>query len=321
MKHRVLIIGLGRIGMGYDLELNQDQYVLSHARAFSLHNDFELVGGVDLDPIRCQQFNDRYGCKTFNSVRSAVKEASPSLVVVATPTDSHYTIIKEIISLIAPSTILCEKPIAFDIEHAREIVQTCRRNNCHLFVNYMRSSDVGVGEIKKRFNDGTIQTPVNGMVWYSGGLLNSASHLVNLCQRLLGDVIATQIVDKGINYLSKDPDPDFKVRFKTGEINFLALRDQAYFHNTIELLAKNGRLRYEYGGEEIVWQASSTNKVFSGYTMLMHEYEKFRSDFFRIQWHVADQLSNFLSGKIADICDGNDALITLEVLAGIKSKM
>ena len=41
-----LLIGLGQIGMGYDLLLD-DQFILTHAKAISLHKDFNLVAAVD----------------------------------------------------------------------------------------------------------------------------------------------------------------------------------------------------------------------------------------------------------------------------------
>jgi len=45
----VLIVGLGQIGMGYDLGL-PPQNVLSHARAFQNCPGFRVIGGVDPDP-------------------------------------------------------------------------------------------------------------------------------------------------------------------------------------------------------------------------------------------------------------------------------
>ena len=51
MKEKCLVIGLGQIGMGYDLDCDPNTSVYSHARAISLHPDFELVGAVDLSQL------------------------------------------------------------------------------------------------------------------------------------------------------------------------------------------------------------------------------------------------------------------------------
>lgn len=49
MRKSVLIIGLGQIGMGYDLHLDPTLHIYSHARAFSLHSDFDLLAAVEPD--------------------------------------------------------------------------------------------------------------------------------------------------------------------------------------------------------------------------------------------------------------------------------
>ncbi len=44
MTYRVLIVGLGQIGLGYDLGGAPAEQVYSHARAVSRHPAFTLVG-------------------------------------------------------------------------------------------------------------------------------------------------------------------------------------------------------------------------------------------------------------------------------------
>ena len=42
-----MVVGLGQIGMEYDLSLSDDKYVYTHASAFSTHTNIELSCGVD----------------------------------------------------------------------------------------------------------------------------------------------------------------------------------------------------------------------------------------------------------------------------------
>ena len=317
--HDVLIIGLGRIGMGYDLEHDPERYALSHARAFQNHPGFRLAGGVDPDGRRRDLFQKHYGCAAFSDVSEAVAATMPSMVVVATPTELHYSTVQAVLAAGKPVAILCEKPISFDSAEAHALVQSCREKNCALYVNYMRRSDVGVDAVMQRLRDGRIAGPVKGVVWYSKGLFNSASHFVNLLQYLLGKVECMRVRDKGRLLDGKDPESDVDIVFTGGQIRFVALPIENFFHNSMELLATNGRLRYEHGGQRVTWESTVANSVFSGYTTLNPEPELLRSDFFRAQWHVADQLAASLAGKPARICSGSDALDTLDVLAQIKN--
>ena len=41
--YKCLIVGLGDIGLKYDLGLSK-RFVYTHARAISIHPDFELIG-------------------------------------------------------------------------------------------------------------------------------------------------------------------------------------------------------------------------------------------------------------------------------------
>lgn len=318
MKYSVLIVGLGRIGIGYDLNHDKDQYILTHVRAFNSHARFQVAGGVDPDPANCNLLETRYRCRAFGDIATAINKTAPEVVVVATPTELHCTVIEEILRLCKPLAILCEKPISYNVGDARKIVKACKAINCDLFVNYMRRSDVAIGEIINRLKNGKIVSPIKGVVWYTKGLFNSASHFVNLSQELFGKVEEMQIIDKGRQLDGVDPEPDFKIKFTGGEIYFCAAETQAYFHNTMELLAANGCLRYERGGEQVIWRGTSKSKVFSGYTTLDIEAEALKSDFFRVQWHVVDQLALSLTGNPARICSADDALVTLDILAEVR---
>ena len=59
-KYSVLIIGLGNIGMRFDYENNSKNIILTHAKAFKLNNNFNLIGGVDIK----DNINDfkKYAC-------------------------------------------------------------------------------------------------------------------------------------------------------------------------------------------------------------------------------------------------------------------
>jgi len=321
MTHSVLIIGLGQIGIGYDLAKSSEHYVLSHARAFQQHPSFELVGGVDPIIGRRRVFEKHYSCQSFHDIESAMEAFHPEIVVVSTPTAMHGQTIKTILKSERPSVILCEKPLAHDLKEAREVIDQCVKSKCDLYVNYMRYSEPGVTEIKQRLDDGRIGHPVKGVVWYSKGLFNSGSHFISLLQYLLGKVTATQIYSPGRLWDDLDPEPDYSISFLRGSVNFFAVRAEDFFHNTLELIAPNGRLRYEQAGARIIWQSTTKNVFYADYTSLDTSEDIISSDFSRIQWHVANQLASQLQGQTAYLCSGADAYGTLETLVQIKEKL
>jgi predicted dehydrogenase len=312
MNLGVLLVGLGRIGMGYDLPLAGGDRVCSHARAFTLHPAFRLVGGVDPDSKNRRIFEQTYAGPSFASLAAALGDCQPDVIVIAGPTEAHGVILREALGSSQLRAVLCEKPISYDLAEARAMVRECEEQNVRLFVNYMRRSDPAAIEIKRRLDLGEIQTPVKGVAWYSKGFLHNGSHFFNLLEYWLGSMEGAAVLDAGRLWDNRDPEPDVRVVFSRGTVVFLAAREEAFSHYTVELVAPNGRLRYDRGGEEVSWQSAGADPDFQDYFVLSGAPEMIASGMDRYQWNVADQMALALAGRGHSLCSGQEALATLE---------
>jgi predicted dehydrogenase len=318
-KHRVLIIGLGRIGLQYDYDKPKDQFALTHSRAFSQHPAFELVGAVDIREENRRSFAAQYVAPAFADIESAMKTTQPAVVVLATPTAEHQRHLEQVFAWGKVRAVLCEKPISASKQSAEEMLELCARMQSTMYVNYMRRADVTVEEIKARLADGRIQGPVRGQIWYSRGLFNSASHFVNLLEYIFGEVKEVHLIAPGQLYPPQDPEPDFRLSFAEADFVFQAVRNTTIFYNAMEWLTANGRLRYEQGGAKVHWNAAHSDGVFSGYTGINEgRTEILPCDFYQVQHHVADQLAACLSGKVGKICTGEQGLQTLRTIDRIQ---
>ncbi|MDP2030671.1 MAG: Gfo/Idh/MocA family oxidoreductase [Thiobacillus sp.] len=320
MTQGVIVIGLGQIGMASDQDLDPMAHVHTHARAFHQHPAFELLAGVDADAQRREEFQHTYGRPAFANVADALESASPDVVVIAVPTSMHSAVLKQVLATCRPRAILCEKPLSYDINEAREMVSLCEQANCQLFINYVRRADPAVREIKRRLDSGQIATPLKGVVWYSKGLFNNGSHFFDLLQYWLGEMQSFQLVQRGRTW-GEDPEPDLAVTFANGRIHFLAAREEDFSHYTVELVSPNGRLRYDLGGERVLWQPAVASVSAPGYTVLDPVEQGIPNALSRIQWYVADQLAVALLGQPAAVCTGSEALRTIEHLTSIKNAL
>lgn len=195
MTEKCLIIGLGQIGMGYDLTLDTVKAVYCHARAFSLHPAFELIGAVDPSATQRDLFKNHYCLPAYSDTASALKAETAGVVVIASPTVQHGAVLSEVLSHSTPNAILCEKPLSYDLAEAREMVEACEGAGVMLFVNYMRRADPGVIEVKKRIESGKIASPIKGFAWYSKGFLHNGSHFFNLLEFWLGAFVKAKVLD------------------------------------------------------------------------------------------------------------------------------
>ena len=321
MAISTLIIGLGQIGMAYDLHLNSDRYVYSHARAFSKHQKFYLIGGVDPDGQRRQTFTHTFGCPAYAQLDTALELHQPDLVIIAVPTRYHGQTLQRVIERSHPKIILCEKPLSYDLQEARLMVQSCATRCIRLCVNYMRRSDPGTIEIRRRIMGGEFGVRFKGVAWYSKGFLHNGSHFFNLLEHWLGPMRSSVVLNPGRLWDDTDPEPDVQVTFERGDVVFLAAWEEAFSHYTIELLSPSGRLRYERGGELIQWQPTEPDPHFHSYTVLSEKPETMSSGMDRYQWHVAEQLARALDGHDAQLCSGVDALRTLESMTRVLERI
>jgi predicted dehydrogenase len=319
MKLRALVVGLGQIGMEYDLQEDPSNYILTHARAFHSHPNFTLVGGVDTNHSRLIIFREKYHCKGYNNLLIALTELQPQVVAVSVPTYLHYQIINQILDFNCIKVILCEKPLDYSLTQASSIINNCRSKDVKLFVNYMRRSDRAVKEIKRRIETGLIAQPIKGVCWYSKGIIHNGSHFLNLLQYWLGEVIDFKMINYGRTLENNDLEPDVKFFFDCGAVIFLAAKEEHYSHYSIELISKSGRLHYQQGGQKISWQNVVEDPIYNNYKSLESIETSMFSDLNKIQWHVVDQIHANLNGIESSLCDAEDALQTLKVLSKISS--
>ena len=152
MRKKCLVVGLGQIGMAYDLSLDPARYISTHVRAFSAHPAFELSGAVDSSEKQRHMFEQHYKKPSFSSLSESLQKIKPEVVVIATPTTTHLAVLDQVLGECSPQAILCEKPLAYEPEEGTKMVEACHKTGTKLFVNYMRRSDSGSVDSKGASN-------------------------------------------------------------------------------------------------------------------------------------------------------------------------
>lgn len=319
MTLKALVVGLGQIGMGYDLGAAPQDRISTLARAFAEHDEFELVAGVDPSLSRRESFSAHYHKPAFSNLAAALGGLAPSVVAIAVPTEAHYPVLLEVLKASSIKAILCEKPLSYDLADAVKMVELTDRAGVSLYTNYMRRCDRAVVEVRRRLLNGEIEGPVKGVCWYSKGLFNNGSHFLNLLQFWLGEVINFEIIDNGRAWAGKDPEPELKIKFELGQIYFHAAFEENFSHYGLELIASNGRLRYEHGLMQ--WQSVIVDQNHAGYRVLNTDRETIESDVPFLQLSVVDQIAKEMNGEETSICTGTQGLETMQILAQIQRKL
>ena len=311
MPHSCLIIGLGQIGFEYDL--HDENGILSHSKAFHLHPAFEIFGAVENNANKRMLFAEIYKKPTFASIKEALTNFKPDLIIISVPTHLHIQILSEVLDLCKPKLVLCEKPLSNSLEESIEIVEKCKRKGVDLIVNYIRRSDPAVIEIKNRIESGMIKNPLKAHVWYSNGLFNNCSHFINLIQYWFGNFESGKVIRQGRKLQSGDIEPDLYMKFEKGTAILSSCWEESFSHYTIEILSQSGRLFYDKGGEAVYWAQAQCNAKQKS-ASLNDEKIIISNEMNLYQWNVVEQLALHLNGEKSNLCTGIDALETLKVI-------
>jgi len=165
----------------------------NHIRNFSTLPNVEVVACADLSEERLATINAGYpNVQAFTDYNELLADDEIDAVVVATPTASHFGIVKD--SLQRGKHVLCEKPLTTSTANAEELVEIADKCDRLLMVGHVFIFNAGIqklreyvrfGELGKvryihstRTNLGPVRSDVNA-VW------DLASHDISILNYLL----------------------------------------------------------------------------------------------------------------------------------------
>jgi predicted dehydrogenase len=200
-KIRLGIIGLGYIG----------QIHLRHALKLQ---DAQVIAVSDLSKKALGRAKTA-GIKTFSNYEDLLKTPGIDAVIIALPTHLHLECAKKAAE--AKKHIFLEKPIARNVEEAREIVSSTQDNSVKLMIGHPLRFDTGFRDLKEKISQGSLgdveialatyvgsgpffhradgYAPVPVPEWWfnkeltgGGVLIDIGSHLIDLLRWYFGEI-------------------------------------------------------------------------------------------------------------------------------------
>ncbi|WP_261133966.1 Gfo/Idh/MocA family protein [Bacillus sp. Marseille-Q3570] len=252
--HHVLILGAGTMGR-------------VHAEAYAEMDNVQVVGIVDRDSEKAGQLASPLGAPVFTSVDEALVTLEHFTVVdICLPTFLHKKNVLRFAEI--GIDIICEKPIARNLEDAREIIDFCKEKDVKLFVGHVVRFFPEYELAKQRIDEGAIGKPAVARTfrggifpkgwndWYadfnqSGGLvLDMIIHDFDYLRWMFGEVervYAKSLL--GRNYLQVDY-ALVTLRFKSGVIAHVeGSWAHEGFTTKYEIAGKTGIIDYDSSKE------------------------------------------------------------------------
>lgn len=119
---RVGVVGLGNAAQSL------------HLPALKGIANASVVGGVDSSPERCSNAAAKWGITTFEDVADMMRNASPDVVLVCTPPETHVAIGSAVLQ--QGAHIVCEKPIAPSVDEAERLLAAGKAAGRRIAMNH-----------------------------------------------------------------------------------------------------------------------------------------------------------------------------------------
>lgn len=318
-KYKAAVVGCGRIGLLMELDPKRIKPA-THAGAFKMNESTELCAFVDIDPSKLRHASKMFpGVPTYSEVEKMLDECNPDIVSVSTPPENHYLTVIQCAKK-GVKAIICEKPIATTIREAKRMVEFCKRRGSLLFVNHTRRFDPLLNKVRDEIKNGIIGEIMQVTAYYTAGLFNTGTHLIDLLRMFLGEVswVSAYREDR-----ASSPSGDMNVNgwlmFKSGTpavIQALDVKDYSIFE--IRFLGRGGVVTIDRFGFSVEYTPVRNCVDFANYRELDVDGRKREGGSRSFMKYLVEHVVDCLEGKSTPISTGEDGMKALQVLISLK---
>lgn len=271
-SYKVAIIGAGRIGAFFDSPQSED--ILTHAHACLVNPDTELVGFVDVNEDAGKRATSMWGGKYYKSVGQLFSKEQVDIVIVCTPDEFHYDVVKEVLEH-KPKVVVLEKPVAKTFKEAEDITKLAKEKEVPVVINYIRRFDPVMHHVKNDITSEKYGKVLGGMGMYAKGIKYGGSHLVDLMQFLFGKVKSAEPFYSLVDY--KEEDPSISAIFKLQncpQFSLMAGDERACDIYEFDILLEKARIRFVESGFRYELYEVKEDKKYKGFYDMFKTSEK-----------------------------------------------
>lgn len=194
---KVGVVGLGAMGQ-------------HHARIYSQLN-CELVGVVDANAVRAKIIGEKYNTRYYSDYYNLL--SSVEAVSIAVPTTLHHTIAMDFLR--EGVHCLVEKPLAFSLHEADEMIAAAEKKRVNLAVGHIERFNPAVIKLKQILDEGILGKlliistrrvgPFAPRIVDVGIVVDSATHDIGVVRYLIGEEPTTIFSRVGnLNHAKED---------------------------------------------------------------------------------------------------------------------
>jgi predicted dehydrogenase len=313
MTLRAALIGCGRIACEWaDDPRAAAAGIATHAHAYAVCPDTELVAVCDCDPGKAARCADRWHIAArYSSPRQLLAEQRPHIVSICTPDSTHYELVRAALETDGVRGILAEKPLAQSIGEAAELVDLARRRGVVLAVNYSRRYTDNHRNLRRLVRSGSLGKVrlIRGL--YTKGTLHNGTHWFDLLRFLIGEVRTVTAVDR-LGEPGDDPTLDVRLDCHGVQAELFACSAQDFAIFELDLLGTRGRVRMTETGQTMELFEPVEGVPYAGYRSLVLK-QRTTDGLRDMLLHAVQDLARCVQTGERPACTGEDGLKALRI--------
>jgi predicted dehydrogenase len=314
MVYRAALIGCGKIGSEFAESPGlAEAGICTHAQAYASCEATRLVAVCDSDPAKLERCGERWNIAArYRDADRLLAEQRPEIISVCTPDPTHYELVRAGLRVDGVRAVLAEKPLALEIEQARELVKLAAERGVILAVNYLRryaESIIRLRDLIRADALGSVQL-VSGL--YTKGTLHSGTHWFDLARFLVGEVNRVKGRNR-LNEAGNDPTLDVHLEFDSGTVGALfGCSEDDFSVFEMDLIGTRGRVRLTQSADLVEIFTATDDVPCSGYRGLLRQ-SRTENVLKDVLLRVVENLLRCLRTGAAPQCTGFDAVRALEI--------
>lgn len=323
-KYNAAIIGLGKIGLTYDLASNKGR-PLAHTLAYELSSEITLLAGADEFPQAKESFNCVAPNAIFYTNYQQMLQAhidAIDIVSICTPQKLHLEQLKYILLNTKAKLIFCEKPLVSNYEEYTALKNLLDKHPCIILPNISRRFNPVLQDIQIQLNTKKIIGDIQKVhVRYTRGIYNTGSHMFDLLAWWIGKILSVQTISPVYTSSADDNEASYTFNFimENDIIGYAeAFNDKQYYMFEIDIYGSLGKLEFRNSGNDILIYNICPHPLFPNFNSLT--LTKTYNDILQIS-NLASAIQN-ITEILADIakplCTLEDAFYPLCVAKAIE---
>lgn len=307
------IIGLGRIGCGFDDSPNS-KVINTHAGAYLKNSKTNLIALCDTDKTKLKKYGEKFHIKNlYTDYKTMLKNEKIDCLSICTWANSHYNIVQTAAKYNVKGIFL-EKPISNSLNDAKKIIKTCLKNNIKLQVDHQRRFSKFFNKIKQTINEKKFGVVQNVNIVYGSGVFNTGTHIFDLVRYLFSEVSWVEAKFSKIDSkIKNDPNIEGKIQCKNGTIcNLICLNDENFRILEFDIIGTNGRLIIDLTSSRVKYFVVNKKQKGLVYGKLVGKkiLNNEKKEYIR---SGLDNLLSSIKNNSTILCNGNDGFKALEI--------